>query len=53
MNSLLVGIAFSSGYRRDEFVIGDKIDIVGNININTFTNPKTIQFIIKDFKKSK
>lgn len=52
INSLLIGIAFSSGDRRDEIVIGDKIDIVGNININTFTNPKTIQFIIKDFKKS-
>jgi len=52
MNSLLVGIAFSSGYRRDELVVGDKIAIVGNISINTFTSPKTIQFIIKDFKKS-
>lgn len=51
MNSLIVGIAFSFGNRRDELVIGDKIDIVGNININTYTNPKTIQFIIKDFKK--
>ncbi len=52
MNTLIVGIAFSFGNRRDELVIGDKIDIVGSININTFTNPKTIQFIIKDFKKN-
>ncbi|MDD2376183.1 MAG: single-stranded-DNA-specific exonuclease RecJ [Clostridia bacterium] len=52
MNSLLIGIAFSSGHRRDELVVGDKIVIVGNISINTFTSPKTIQFIIKDFKKS-
>lgn len=52
MNSLLVGIAFSSGDRRDELVVGDKVDIVGNISINTFTSPKTIQFIIRDFKKN-
>ena len=51
MNSLLVGIAFSAGHRRDELVVGDKIVIVGNISINTYTSPKTIQFIIKDFKK--
>lgn len=51
MNSLLVGIAFSAGDRRDELVVGDKIDIVGCISINTYTSPKTIQFIIKDFKK--
>lgn len=51
MNSLLVGIAFSSGDRRDELVVGDKVDIVGSISINTYTSPKTIQYIIKDFKK--
>jgi len=51
MNSLLVGIAFSSGNRRDELVVGDKVDIVGSISINTYTSPKTIQYIIKDFKK--
>lgn len=51
MNSLLVGIAFSAGDRRDELVVGDKVDIVGSISINTYTSPKTIQYIIKDFKK--
>ncbi len=50
-NSLILGIAFSCGDRRDEIVIGDKIDIVANISINTFTSPKTIQFMVKDFRK--
>ncbi|MEG1705190.1 MAG: single-stranded-DNA-specific exonuclease RecJ [Clostridia bacterium] len=50
-NILIVGIAFSSGYRRDELKIGDKVDVVGCLNINTYTTPKTIQLIIKDFKK--
>lgn len=50
-NSLILGIAFSCGDRRDELVIGDKIDIVANISINTFTSPKTIQFMVKDFRK--
>lgn len=50
-NSLIIGIAFSQGNRRDEVKIGDKIDVVCNLSINTYTTPKTIQFIIKDFKK--
>lgn len=50
-NNLILGIAFSCGNRRDELVIGDKIDIVANISINTFTSPKTIQFMVKDFRK--
>ncbi len=50
-NNLILGIAFSCGERRDEIVIGDKVDIVANISINTFTSPKTIQFLVKDFRK--
>ena len=49
---LIEALAFSQGNRRDEFKIGDKIDVVCNVEINTFTTPKTIQFILQDFKKS-
>ncbi len=51
-NALMIGLAFSAGYRRDELIIGDKIDIVGNLSVNKYNGHKTLQFIIKDFKKS-
>lgn len=50
--SLIEGIAFSQGNRRDELRIGNKVDVVGNIEVNTFNTPKTIQIVIQDFKKS-
>ena len=49
---LVEGLAFSQGERRDEIKIGDKVDVVCNVELNTFNTPKTLQFIIQDFKKS-
>lgn len=51
-NKLIEAIAFSQGNRRDEIKIGDKIDIVCSVDINTYNTPKTIELIIQDFKKS-
>ncbi len=45
-------LAFSKGDRRDELKLGDKIDVLCNVDINTYTTPKTIQLILQDFKKS-
>ena len=42
--SLIDVVGFSMGQRRDEIRIGDKIDIVGTIELNTYNTPKTIQF---------
>lgn len=50
--SLIEGVAFSQGERRDEFLLGDKIDVVCHVELNTYNNPKTIQLVIQDFKKS-
>lgn len=50
--SLIDAIGFSMGDRRDEIRIGDKIDVVGSIELNTFNTPKTIQIVLQDFKKS-
>ena len=49
---LLEALAFSQGDRRDDIKIGDKIDVVCNVEINTYNVPKTIQLIVQDFKKS-
>lgn len=50
--SLIDVVGFSMGQRRDEIRIGDKIDIVGNIEVNSYNTPKTIQIVMQDFKKS-
>ncbi|MDD3304179.1 MAG: single-stranded-DNA-specific exonuclease RecJ [Clostridia bacterium] len=49
---LLEGLAFSQGNRRDELRIGDKVDVVCNVELNSYHSPKTIQLVIQDFKKS-
>ena len=50
-NNLINAVAFSMGNRRDEISMADTIDIVCQIDINTYTRPRTIQLLIQDFKK--
>lgn len=45
-------LAFSQGNRRDELRLGDKVDVLCSVDINTYTTPRTIQLILQDFKKS-
>lgn len=49
---LVEALAFSQGERRDEIQIGYKIDVVCQVEINSYHTPRTIQLIIQDFKKS-
>ena len=51
-NIIFSAIGFNMGYRAEEFLIGDKIDIVGNIEINSFNGMENIQFNLKDIMKS-
>lgn len=45
-------LAFLQGQRRDELKLGDKIDVLCNIDLNTYNTPRTIQLILQDFKKA-
>ena len=36
----------------DEYKIGDKIDVAGNLEINTFNGAESLQINIKDAIKS-
>ena len=36
----------------NQFQIGDKVDIVGNIGINQFRNTENISITLKDIRKS-
>lgn len=49
---LIEALAFSQGARRDEFKVGDKIDVLCSVELNTYNSPKTIQLVLQDFKKS-
>ena len=40
------------GYRAEEYLIGDKVDIVGTLEINSFNGIENIQFNLKDIMKS-
>jgi len=50
--SLIEAIGFSMGDRRDSIRIGNRVDIIGAVELNTFNNPPTIQFVLQDLKKS-
>ena len=45
-------IGFNLGYLIREFLLGDKVDIVGCLEINEFNGNKNIQINIKDIRKS-
>ena len=51
-NSLITAIGFNMGYRSEEFLIGDKVDIVGILEVNSFNGIETIHFNLKDIMKS-
>ncbi len=51
-NSLIDVIGFNLGTYADDFQIEDKIDVVGNLEINSFNNMDKIQINLKDLRKS-
>ena len=51
-NTFINAIGFNLGYLVNEFIIGDKIDLAGNIEINSFNGTDSIQINIKDVMKT-
>ena len=51
-NNIITVLGFNMGNRAEEFLIGDKVDIVGNLEINSFNGMESIQFNLKDIMKS-
>ena len=51
-NVLIDTIGFNLGDLVDKYQIGDKLDVVGNLEVNEFNNIKRIQINIKDIRKS-
>lgn len=50
--TVLEGLHFGGGARRNELVIGDKIDIACTLSINAYLGNIKIQYMLLDFKKS-
>ena len=52
VNSVVNAIGFNLGYLADEYRIGDKIDVVGTLEINSFNGVDSLQINLKDVMKS-
>ena len=51
-NLLINAIGFNLGHLSEEYTIGDKIDVAGVLEINSFGNQELVQINIKDLMKS-
>lgn len=50
--NVLEGLYFGGGTRRNELVVGDKIDIACTLSINAYMGNIKLQYMLLDFKKS-
>ena len=50
--NIVNAIGFNLGELSNDYRIGDKVDIVGNLEVNSFNGVENIQINIKDIMKS-
>jgi len=51
-NLVIETIGFNMGHLVDEYLLGDKVDVVGNLEINSFNGRESVQINLKDIRKS-
>lgn len=51
-NIIIDAIGFNMGELANEYLIGDKIDVVGMLEINSFSGMENVQINLKDIMKS-
>ena len=51
-NTIVDAIGFNLGELANDYQIGDKIDVVGNLELNNYNNMESIQINLKDLRKS-
>lgn len=51
-NNIITAMGFNMGNRAEEFLIGDKVDIVGMLEVNSFNGMENVQFNLRDIMKS-
>ncbi len=51
-NTIINAIGFNMGEYAEEYLIGDKIDVIGNLELNKFNGITSVQINMKDIRKS-
>ena len=51
-NTIINAIGFNMGSYSEEYLIGDKIDVVGILEINSFNGIENVQINMRDIRKS-
>ena len=51
-NFMINAIGFNMGDLSEKYLIDDKVDVVGSIEINSFNGNESIQLILKDIRKA-
>ena len=51
-NNIINAIGFNLGYLSEEYLIGDKINVIGTLELNTYGGEKNIQINVKDIMKA-
>ena len=51
-NTYINAIGFNLGYLADEYIIGDRVDVAGSLEINSFNGTDSIQINLKDMMKT-
>lgn len=51
-NTVLQAIGFNMGELANEYLIGDKVDVVGHLEINEFNGNITVQMNLKDIRRA-
>lgn len=51
-NTIINAIGFNMGSYSEEYLIGDKIDVIGVLEINSFNGIESVQINMKDIRKS-
>ena len=50
--TIIDAIGFNMGHLVDEYLLGDKVDVLGNLEINSFNGRESVQINLKDLRKS-
>ncbi|MBR2704250.1 MAG: single-stranded-DNA-specific exonuclease RecJ [Clostridia bacterium] len=51
-NVVIDAIGFNMGNLADDYLLGDRIDVVGSLEVNKFNGKETVQINLKDIRKS-
>ena len=51
-NTIINAIGFGMGEYVSEYQLGDRIDVIGTLEINSFSNVESVQINMKDLRKS-